>query len=105
VYLTTEKRETRFKTLRRSNDFPHRKKSSYKQIINIFFTAYFCLNTQSKSLEKAFIMSNNNSANRNQKIFRIIFLIFLGVVLYFLYDLSRQTTAPWKKKKNIERSF
>ena len=50
-------------------------------------------------------MSNNNSTNRNQKIFRIIFLIFLGVVLYFLYELSRQTTAPWKKKKNIERSF
>lgn len=50
-------------------------------------------------------MSENNSTNRNRSLFRIIFLIFLAIVLYFLYDLSRQTTAPWKKKKNIERSF
>ncbi len=58
-----------------------------------------------KSLKIVFIMSQDNSTNRNRSLFRIIFLIFLAIVLYFLYDLSRQTTAPWKKKKNIERSF
>lgn len=44
-----------------------------------------------------------NKKNRN--IFRAIFLIFLAIVLYILYDMSRQTTAPWNKKKQIERAF
>ncbi|MCU0325527.1 MAG: hypothetical protein MUF45_09790 [Spirosomaceae bacterium] len=48
---------------------------------------------------------DNPSTNRNRKIFRIIFLIFLAASLYFLYDLARQTTAPWNKKKNLERHF
>ncbi len=43
--------------------------------------------------------------NRNRLLFKIIFFIFLGLVLVFLYDLSRQTTAPWNKKKQLERAF
>ena len=42
---------------------------------------------------------------KNRTIFRTIFLLFLAVVLYILYDMSRQTTAPWNKKKQIERAF
>lgn len=50
-------------------------------------------------------MENNNSSKRNRTIFRVIFIAFLAIVIYFLYDLSRQTTAPWQKKKQLERAF
>ncbi|WP_337044164.1 hypothetical protein [Emticicia sp. 17c] len=50
-------------------------------------------------------MTNNTSNNKNRLIFRIIFLLFLAIVIWFLYDLARQTTAPWNKKKQIERAF
>ncbi|WP_394992594.1 hypothetical protein [Emticicia sp.] len=50
-------------------------------------------------------MSKNTSDNRNRTIFRIIIFIFLAIVIYFLYDLSRQTTAPWNKKKQLERAL
>lgn len=43
--------------------------------------------------------------NKNRKLFVVVFLIFLAAVLFFLYDLSRQTTAPWNKKKQVERAF
>lgn len=42
---------------------------------------------------------------KNQQIFKIIFLLFIAVVLFFLWDMSRQTTAPWEKKKQLERAF
>ncbi len=50
-------------------------------------------------------MANNTQGNKNRRIFRIIFIGFVAIVLWFLYDLSRQTTAPWKKKKQVERAF
>jgi hypothetical protein len=50
-------------------------------------------------------MANNTSNNRNRTIFKVIFIAFLAIVLYFLYDLSRQTTAPWNKKKQLERAL
>lgn len=39
---------------------------------------------------------------KKQQLFKLIFLLFLGVVLFFLYDMSRQTTAPWNKKKHLD---
>ncbi|MFD2522029.1 hypothetical protein [Emticicia soli] len=50
-------------------------------------------------------MANDTKGNKNRLIFRIIFLLFLAIVIWFLYDLSRQTTAPWNKKKQLERAF
>lgn len=50
-------------------------------------------------------MANNNQGNKNRLLFRIIFIAFIAIVLWFLYDLSRQTTAPWNKKKQLERAF
>lgn len=38
-----------------------------------------------------------------KKIFRIVFLIFLAAVILLLWDMARHTTAPWNKKKQIER--
>lgn len=45
------------------------------------------------------------ATKKNQNLFKIIFLLFLGIVLFFLWDMSRQTTAPWEKKKQLERAF
>jgi hypothetical protein len=50
-------------------------------------------------------MANNTSNSKNRTIFKVIFVAFLAIVLYFLYDLSRQTTAPWNKKKQLERAL
>jgi hypothetical protein len=46
-----------------------------------------------------------NKSNNNRSIFKIIFILFLAAVIYFLYDMATQTTAPWNKKKQIERAF
>jgi hypothetical protein len=45
--------------------------------------------------------------NKGKRIFKIIFLLFMIVVLIALYDLARHTTAPWKKKKAppVEKPF
>ncbi len=36
---------------------------------------------------------------KNNKIFRIVFIVFLLIVILLLVDMARQTTPPWKKKK------
>ena len=41
--------------------------------------------------------------NKGRKIFRIVFIIFLTAVILLLIDMARNTTAPWNKKKQIER--
>jgi hypothetical protein len=43
--------------------------------------------------------------NKNRKIFKIIFFVFLAIVLFVLYDMASQTTAPWNKKKQLERAL
>jgi hypothetical protein len=42
---------------------------------------------------------------KNNKLFKIVFFIFLIAVIIVLIDMARQTTAPWNKKKQIERAF
>lgn len=42
---------------------------------------------------------------KNRKLFRWVFLIFLALVLFFLYDMARQTSAPWNKNKQVERAL
>ncbi len=43
--------------------------------------------------------------NKNRWLFKIIFFVFLAIVLLVLFDMARQTTAPWNKKKQIERAL
>lgn len=45
--------------------------------------------------------------NKSRNLFKWIFIVFLAVVLYSLYDMAQHTTAPWKKKKQkaVERPF
>lgn len=56
---------------------------------------------------RLFILQKNYTmeTNKNRTIFKVIFVLFLALVLFFLYDMSRQTTAPWNKKKQLERAF
>jgi hypothetical protein len=43
--------------------------------------------------------------NKNNRTFKILFIVFLLVVIAVLVDLARQTSAPWNKKKQIERAI
>jgi len=40
---------------------------------------------------------------RQKKIFLLVALIFTLVVALFALDMARRTTAPWNKKKQIDR--
>lgn len=37
---------------------------------------------------------------KNNKIFRILFIVFLLIVIFLLIDMARHTTPPWEKKKS-----
>lgn len=43
--------------------------------------------------------------NRNRRIFIIVFLAFLMVVILITIDMARRTTAPWNKRKQLERAI
>jgi Tfp pilus assembly protein PilX len=43
--------------------------------------------------------------NRNRKIFIIVSIVFTLVVALFAIDMARRTTAPWNRKKQVERAF
>lgn len=43
--------------------------------------------------------------NRNRRIFIIIFLAFLMVVILITIDMARRTTAPWNRRKQVERAL
>ncbi|MCA0364743.1 MAG: hypothetical protein LCH67_11930 [Bacteroidetes bacterium] len=42
---------------------------------------------------------------KNNKIFKIVFFLFLLCVIAVLIDMARQTTVPWNKKKQLERAI
>ncbi len=37
--------------------------------------------------------------NKSKKIFVLAFIIFMLLMLWFAYDVSQRTTAPWQKHK------
>ena len=43
--------------------------------------------------------------NRNQRILKIVFVVFTIIIALFAYDMARRTTAPWKKKKQLVRAL
>ncbi len=43
--------------------------------------------------------------NKNRKIFIVVFITFTLVVALFAIDMARRTTAPWNRKKQLERAF
>ena len=40
---------------------------------------------------------------RNRRLFIIVFLTFLFVVILITIDMARRTTAPWNRRKQVER--
>ena len=43
--------------------------------------------------------------NRNRRIFITVFLTFLLIVILITIDMARRTTAPWNKRKQVERAI
>lgn len=48
-------------------------------------------------------MSHAQDMNRNKKIFAILFLIFMLIMLWVAYDISKRTTFPGSKGNLKER--
>lgn len=45
------------------------------------------------------------SQNRNRRVFILVFLVFVLVVVIFAIDMASRTTAPWNKRKQLERAL
>lgn len=43
--------------------------------------------------------------SQNQKIFRWVFVVFTLAMAALAINMGMNTTAPWNKKKSVERSF
>ncbi|TAE28818.1 MAG: hypothetical protein EAZ91_13785 [Cytophagales bacterium] len=43
--------------------------------------------------------------NRNRRLFVIIFIAFVLVVILITVDMARRTTAPWNRRKQLERAL
>jgi hypothetical protein len=43
--------------------------------------------------------------NRNRRIFIIVFIVFTTVVALLAIDMARRTTAPWNKRREVERAL
>lgn len=43
--------------------------------------------------------------NRNRRIFIVIFILFTTVVALLAIDMARRTTAPWNRRKQLERAL
>jgi uncharacterized membrane protein YvbJ len=43
--------------------------------------------------------------NRNRRILFIAALIFTLIVIFVAIDMGRRTTAPWNKKRQLERAL
>jgi hypothetical protein len=52
-----------------------------------------------------FVSYRSFTMNRNRRIFVIIFLAFLFVVILITIDMARRTTAPWNRRKQVERAL
>lgn len=43
--------------------------------------------------------------NRNRRIFIIVFIVFTTIVALLAIDMASRTTAPWNRKKQLERAI
>lgn len=43
--------------------------------------------------------------NRNRKIFITVFIVFTVIVALFAIDMASRTTAPWNKRRQLERAL
>lgn len=43
--------------------------------------------------------------NRNRRIFIVVFIVFTTIVALLAIDMARRTTAPWNKRREVERAL
>ena len=43
--------------------------------------------------------------NRNRRIFIIVFVVFTTAVALLAIDMASRTTAPWNKRRELERAL
>ncbi|QJW89296.1 hypothetical protein HNV11_07805 [Spirosoma taeanense] len=43
--------------------------------------------------------------NRNRRIFIVVFIAFTAIVALLAIDMGRRTTAPWNKRREVERAL
>lgn len=43
--------------------------------------------------------------NRNRRIFIVVFIIFTVIVALLAIDMASRTTAPWNKRRELERAL
>jgi hypothetical protein len=43
--------------------------------------------------------------NRNRRIFIIVFIAFTTLIALLAIDMASRTTAPWNKRREVERAF
>jgi hypothetical protein len=46
-----------------------------------------------------------NNVNRNRRIFIVVFIVFTTIVALLAIDMARRTTAPWNKRREVERAL
>lgn len=44
------------------------------------------------------------STNRNRRIFIAVLLVFTLIIALLAIDMGRRTTAPWNKRRQLERA-
>ncbi|GAB2536492.1 hypothetical protein [Spirosoma aerophilum] len=43
--------------------------------------------------------------NRNRKIFITVFILFTTIIILIAIDMGSRTTAPWNKRREVERAL
>ena len=43
--------------------------------------------------------------NRNRRIFIVVFIVFTAIVALLAIDMANRTTAPWNKRREVERAL
>lgn len=46
-----------------------------------------------------------STMNRNRRIFIVVFIVFTTVVALLAIDMASRTTAPWNRRREVERAF
>ena len=49
--------------------------------------------------------SSLKNVERNRRIFIIVFIVFTAIVALFAIDMASRTTAPWNKRRELERAL
>lgn len=42
---------------------------------------------------------------RNKKFLIVIFILFMGLMIYLSYDMASKTVKPWGKKNNVLKKY